>query len=526
MTVRDSHIRRTLEGGFLAAALFAASFAHMPAATAATADAFPRAEAERVLSFGYDVITERYLESVTPRHLALEGLRGLGSIDPGLAIEAADGSIRLSNAGGLVSVHAAPADDDADAWADLSVDLILAARAASPRLHDATSEDVYQAVFDAVLANLDKFSRYAGRKEAADHRASRNGFGGVGIRYTIENGRLMVQDVLRETPAELAGLRSGDQILRIDDVSVASLDGTRDAVRERLRGPMNSLLRLSVERAGRPLEISLRRGLVVPQTVTLDGLDAGIATIRIASFNQRTARGVAEAVDDAKRKLGRDFRGILLDLRGNPGGLLDQAVAIADLFMTRGRIVFTKGRHPEAMQNYTARGDDIADGLPIVVMVDGRSASAAEILSAALQDSGRAVVVGSASFGKGTVQTVIRLPNDGEMTLTWSRFHSPTGYALHGLGVLPTVCITDSAETADTALNQMLGRGGPIAAQLALWRSTPLEDEQGRNDLRALCPPASQRDWQVDDDVGRRLLGDHGLYARALSITAPKSASR
>src|SRR5262249_52074259 len=148
-------------------------------------------------------------------------------------------------------------------------------------------------------------------------------------------------------------------------------------------------------------------------------------------FNHQTTQNLADQILAARRAMGTGLRGVVLDLRGNPGGLLDQSVAVADLFMTDGPIVSTKGRNPDSVQFYRAAPDDILAGLPIVVLVNGGSASAAEIVAAALQDSGRAVVVGSASYGKGTVQTVLRLPNDGELTLTWAKLISPAGYTLH-----------------------------------------------------------------------------------------------
>jgi carboxyl-terminal processing protease len=483
-------------------------------------------EAERVFSYGYDVIQDRALEKVDAQALAIEGLRGLSTIDPALTIDSADGRVRLGTPDGIVAAYDAPPADDSAAWAALTVRLTNAGRAVSPAMARADNEAVYEAVFDSLLATLDHFSRYAGYDEARRHREQRNGFGGVGIRYSIEPDWLQVDEVLSDTPASEAGLRDGDRILAIDGQPVATIGPDRNDVRGRLRGAIDSPLRLTVDRAGIQRDIILHRGLVVPQTAFLDSTAEGIAHIRVSSFNQRTTRGVAEAVDDAKRRLGRDLRGVLLDLRGNPGGLLDQAVGVSDLFLTRGRIVFTKGRHPESQQSYVAHGGDILDGLPMTVLLDGRSASAAEIVSAALQDSGRAVLVGSSSYGKGTVQTVIRLPNQGEMTLTWSRFHTPSGYALHGLGVMPTVCVARRDEPGQDALNLALGTATDISAQLAQWRTVPLSDTISRKSLREHCPARSHSEWTNDLSAARALLLDHGLYARALALTRPQSAQR
>lgn len=494
--------------------------------TTAPVAVFMPDDARATLAFGLSSITERYLDSISAHAMAVEGLRGLSAIDAGLAVRETDGQVILSSPHRDILALPAPPEDDTEAWARLLVEMVLNARVVSPLLASVDNEGVYQAVFDSVLSRLDHFSRYAGAKEADEQRAGRNGFGGVGIRYLIHPERLEVQEVVPDTPASKAGLQSGDSIIGIDGESVFTIGQARQDFRERLRGPIDSRLTLTINRQGDVQDILLQRGLVVPVTVTLEGLDDGVAHIRISSFNRRTGDAVEEIIAEARDTLGQRFRGILLDLRGNPGGLLDQAVVVADLFMTRGRIVFTRGRHPDALQSYSARTGDIADGLPIAVTLDGGSASAAEIVAAALQDSGRAVVVGSSSYGKGTVQTVLQLPNRGEMTLTWSRFHSPSGYALHGLGVMPTVCVENSSETVDRAINATLAGTSRIPAQLAQWRNTPLEDTRTRQQLRTICPPTDQRSWTVDTQAALRLLSDHALYARALSLTTPQSASR
>lgn len=525
MTARTGFFR----GGMLAAAAVVGLLSFtLPEGAGAyqTAGGFHADEAERVFSYGFDIIQERALEDVDARTLALEGLRGLSSIDPALTVEVQDGVVRLSTVDRVLAAYDAPGENNADAWAALTVRLTSAAQTVSPALAETGNEEIYEAVFDSLLSTLDHFSRYAGAEEARRHREQRNGFGGVGIRYRIEPAWLQIDEVLPETPAAGAGLRDGDRVLRIDGVPVSVIGAKRGDIRDQLRGPIDSQLSLTIDRGGREREIVLRRGLVVPQTAFLDSTDDGIAHIRLTSFNQRTTRGVAEAMDQAKRRLGRSLRGVLLDLRGNPGGLLDQAVGVSDLFLTHGRIVFTKGRHPEARQSYSAHGGDIADGLPMTVLLDGRSASAAEIVSAALQDSGRAVLVGSSSYGKGTVQTVIRLPNQGEMTLTWSRFHSPSGYALHGLGVMPTVCVATRDDAPDDAVIAALSTATEVSSHLAQWRSTPLADKAGRQGLRDLCPPQSHSDWTNDLAAARDLLMDHAKYARALSLTAPQSARR
>ena len=219
-----------------------------------------------------------------------------------------------------------------------------------------------------------------------------------------------------------------------------------------------------------------------------DRTEGGVVILKVRSFNQDTARSLGAKLEEHHARLGKGLRGLILDLRGNPGGLLKQSVKVADLFLAQGRIVSTRGRHPNSVQYYDAGGRDLMQGLPIVVLVDGKSASAAEIVAAALQDRGRGVVIGTTSFGKGTVQTVIRLPNDGEITLTWSRIMAPSGYRLHGLGVRPTIC-TSGADAADPGLiAQAVAAKAKAARTLAAWRTPGLKDEQRRRGLRVLVP--------------------------------------
>ena len=243
-------------------------------------------------------------------------------------------------------------------------------------------------------------------------------------------------------------------------------------------------------------------------------VDDGLAIIKISSFNQNTAASVAEALESLHAAGADAIDGVALDLRGNPGGLLNQAVRVADLFLGEGGIVSTRGRHPDSVHHYTAGGRDLARGLSMVVLIDGKSASAAEIVVAALQDRGRAAVAGTTSYGKGTVQTVIRLPNEGEITLTWSRIFAPSGYTLHGLGVRPVICTS--------------GAKGEVAATSAAleWRHIPVKPDDLRDALRATCP-GEPRFATYELAVARRLLSDHQLYAQAVDAgTAPTTASR
>jgi len=480
-------------------------------------------EAEKTLAFGFGTIVERHLERFDAAAIALEGMHGLATLDPEISVMRIGDRITLSAPDRRVAEYPVPAADDVDAWARLTVTVALDARTMSAAVRDAPVEKIYEAVFDATLSKLDVFSRYAGAKEARDHRAARNGFGGIGIKYDLAEGGAVarITEVMEESPAGRAGFKVGDTISRIDGEPVSGLD--KDGISSRLRGSVGSDIHLTVAGASAAArQVTLHRALIVPETVTASIHD-GYAEFKISNFNQRTASSLATQLKAARTQLGAAIKGVVLDLRGNPGGLLDQAVQAADLFIADGPIVWTKGRHPLASQSYEARRGDIGEDLPVVVLVDGRSASAAEILAGALEDAGRAVVIGTNSYGKGTVQTVIRLPNDGEMTLTWSRFYTPSGYALHGLGVLPTICTFDSAIGADTVVDGLVHATvpAPVTARMAQWRTAKLEDTDLRKQLRSSCPAARHADSPVEMQVAERLLGDHAVFGQALALSAP-----
>ena len=322
------------------------------------------------------------------------------------------------------------------------------------------------------------------------------------------------------------------EVAVIDGAEITGLD--QADVTQKLRGDVGSDVGLDLkEPDGRIRSLLLHRSRVVPSTVTAFVRD-GILFAKVSSFNQRTTQSLDDEIHTAREELGRSLRGIVLDLRGNSGGLLDQAISVADLFLARGPILRTKGRHPGSFQFYEAHPGESGEGLKLVVLIDGRSASAAEIVAAALEDTGRAVLVGTNSFGKGTVQTVLHMPDDAEMTLTWSRYFSPTGYPLHGLGVLPAFCTSGASYSAASppplpSATQVLssGRGDgleKLALRLQSWRRPWVEKgESGRRALRALCPAETHENSPVDSEVAAALLSDPLLFGKALAAGAPPS---
>ncbi len=509
---------------WLAAGILLIAGACAPVSQAAVGDpGLGNPQADRVIGFGFGVIKERYLDHVGIGKVAFEAMRGLSVIDPALTVEQTEPRrIAVGYQNEALADYPTPADDDVDGWAALILTVARDASAISPELRNADNEKLYEAVFDSALAKLDMFSRYAGASEAREHRAARNGFGGIGVRYDLNPEDVVLTEVMPDTPAAHAHLQVGDHLTAIDGKALGGLD--QKIISNLLRGPIASRVSLTIRHPGaqQAATVGLQRSLIVPQTATMT-IDGGIATIAVSSFNQNTAASVTDDVKKAKATPG--FKGVVLDLRGNPGGLLDQGVAVADLFMDHGRIVSTRGRNPASVQQYDAKPGDPGEDVPVVVVVDGRSASAAEIVTAALQDSGRAVVVGTNSYGKGTVQTVVRMPNDDEMTLTWSRFYSPSGYPLHGLGVLPSICTADLHADAAALLEPVRDGRSTVAANIASWRATTIGETALRTQLRTACPAGKHTDAGLDLALARDLIEDQTLYAQALGLTAPVSTA-
>lgn len=480
----------------------------------------PTPVAEDMFFAGFSMLTERYIDAIPTSQLALDGLSGLASIDPAFAFEKTGTHLIVNRDGKELGRYPLPLEDDLNAWAVLTVDATDLGRKWSAQVRSTSQENIYQAVFDGMLSSLDLYSRYAGRDEAKRHRARREGFGGIGIRFSVKNGRVRVVKVTPRSPASQTGIEVGDLIVRIDN-STIDPNATSGDIVGLLRGPVSTAVHLTLERPGKLERIPARvvRDHIVPVTVK-DELENGILYLRIRGFNQNTAPSAMKKIEAALDNAGDRLKGIILDLRGNPGGLLNQAIDLANLFLKRGDIVRTRGRHPDSYQYYAADEPETLTKIPLVVLLDGKSASASEVLAAALQDRNRAVLLGTSSFGKGTVQTVLKLPNDGELTMTWSRLIAPSGYAWHGLGVHPNICTSGKIEhKSEDLIQAALDEQRLTAATFSRWRKPGVTDAAGRKKLRATCPPERHHDGD-DIALARRVLSDSGLYKRFLMPTA------
>jgi len=470
---------------------------------------------------GYDKISYYYIEPTNPERLGLAGLAKLASLDSSLGVERKGTSIVLTQNGVPIGRYDAPEAADASGWGGVTASALEAARRASPKIASTGEDQLDKVVFDGAISTLDRFSRYASPDAAREQRAERNGFDGIGVTLDSAETEVRILSVLPDGPAEHAGIRADDRIVTIDGTPTSTL--TRDQVVQRLRGPSGSRVVVGIERSGvsQPLTLSVSRAHIVLPTVATK-YEGKVAIFRISSFNQETFDQLDDAVDKARRQLGGKPAGMVLDLRDNPGGLLDQSVKVASLFMEGGTVVSTTGRLLESRKVYPASGSRRTEGVPLVVLVNGGSASASEIVAAALQDSGRAVVIGTSSYGKGTVQTVLHLENDGELTVTWAKLLTPEGYILHEHGVVPTVCTSDLGDDEQSVARAI--QAGTAAGTGLAARPRAALDEQGWTDLRKTCP--TQRvDRSIDLKIAERLLQDPGLYSRALAVT-PTPLSR
>lgn len=312
-------------------------------------------------------------------------------------------------------------------------------------------KELIENAINGALTGLDPHSSYMNAKAFKDMQIQTKGeFGGLGIEVSEDKGLIKVVSPIDDTPAARAGIKPGDIITALDGKTLIGLS-LNDAV-DKMRGPPNSKIVLTIKRASidKPLEVPLIRETIKIQVVKSRMEPNDIGYVRLSQFTEQADSGIKAAIKSMKAQNGGKLRGLILDLRNDPGGLLDQAVAVSSDFIDQGEIVSTRARHPEDSQRWDAKGDDILRGAPLVVLTNGGSASASEIVAGALQDHRRAIVLGTRSFGKGSVQTVIPLPGNGAMRLTTARYYTPSGRSIQGLGITPDVPVEESREDHQT----------------------------------------------------------------------------
>jgi carboxyl-terminal processing protease len=299
-----------------------------------------------------------------------------------------------------------------------------------------------ETAINGMLAGLDPHSSFMDSKSFRDMQVQTRGeFGGLGIEVTMEEGLVKVVSPIDETPAAKAGIQANDIITHLDDEAVQGL--TLNQAVEKMRGPVNTKIKLRVMRKGqdKPVEISITRDIIRVRAVRSNQQGDDVAYIKLTQFNEQTTDGLKKAIADLTAQIPADkLKGFILDLRNNPGGLLDQAISVSDVFLERGEIVSTRGRNVEETQRFNARAGDLTKGKPVIVLTNGGSASASEIVAGALQDHKRATVLGTRSFGKGSVQTIIPLgAGNGALRLTTARYYTPSGKSIQAKGIVPDI---------------------------------------------------------------------------------------
>jgi carboxyl-terminal processing protease len=312
-------------------------------------------------------------------------------------------------------------------------------------VEEISDEELIEAAINGMLTSLDPHSGYLDAKRYRDMQVQTKGeFGGLGIEVTMEDGLVKVVSPIDDTPAFRAGIQAGDVITHINKEPVLGMS-LAEAV-ERMRGPVDTSIALTLRRPGedQPIDVSMARAVITISPVRWSAEGGDVGYIRVTTFNEQTEAKLREAIEGLGSELGDKMKGVVVDLRNNPGGLLEQAVQVADTFLDRGEIVSTRGRRSDSIQRFNARQGDLLEGRPMVVLINGGSASASEIVAGALQDHGRAIVMGTPSFGKGSVQTIMPLPGHGAIRLTTARYFTPSGTSIQAKGITPDIEVRQS----------------------------------------------------------------------------------
>lgn len=508
------------------------------ASTAATTSQTALAEAgpdsallHSVISTALEFLTPRTLQPHTAQQFSLWGLGGLSATDPVFSVVEDPAGLRLMKGQTILLTRPVPASDDIRGWTDVDAALLTAAWNASGTIRASGYDGLVQSFFDELFNHLDPYSRYVAPSPAETDREARDGdLGGAGLTFGTgpapsrrrgAHSRIVVTAVNTNGPAWAAGVDVGDTVLAVDGQSVSRK--TPAEVGEMVRGKAGTTLRLklAMQPHGHIRTLTFRREQVPPETV-FAYTSGSLMILRITSFSAETAEEMSQYIDQASQS--KDFHGLILDLRGNRGGVLQQAVTAAALLLDHGVAVITKGRDPQANHIWAVQGGDMTGGIPVVILVDGRTASAAEILAAALADHRRAVVIGSATLGKGLVQTVAQLPDRGELFVTWSRVIAPGGWPLQGLGVMPQLCTSHGIADAQKQLDA-LKAGHPadasaVTAARAVRYPVPVPHIL---EIRRSCPAALGGD--TDLEAARAVLENNVAYTTALEMIPDDSGN-
>ena len=333
--------------------------------------------------------------------------------------------------------------DDSDVYKQLNLFGEVYERVRSEYVEKVSDKDLIEAAINGMLQSLDPHSSYLNADSFTEMKIQTKGeFGGLGIEVTMENGLVKIVSPIDDTPAAKAGLQSGDYISHIDEEPIMGL--TLSEAVDKMRGPINTELKITIIREGQEaFDLNLKRAIIKVTSIKAKK-EEDVAYIRITSFTQKTFKNLKKEYNKLSLEMKDNLKGLVLDLRNNPGGLLDQAVSVSNAFLERGEIVSTRGRDNKGEQRYNASKGDITNGLPIVVLINGGSASASEIVAGALQDHKRGILMGTQTFGKGSVQTIIPVTSKGAVRLTTARYFTPSGNSIQAKGISPDIYVPQS----------------------------------------------------------------------------------
>ena len=373
-----------------------------------------------------------------------------------------------------------------------------------------------ESAINGMLAGLDPHSSYMDPKSFRDMQVQTRGeFGGLGIEVTMEDGLIKVVAPIDDTPAAKAGVMANDIITHLDDEQVQGL--TLNQAVEKMRGPVNTKIKLKIMRKGqdKPVEVSITRDIIRVRAVKLRIEGEDIGYIRISQFNEQTTDGLKKAFAEIATKIPSEkLKGYVIDLRNNPGGLLDQAISVSDAFLEKGEIVSTRGRNADETQRFNARTGDLTKGKPVIVLINGGSASASEIVAGALQDHKRATLIGSRTFGKGSVQTIIPLgSNNGALRLTTARYFTPSGRSIQAKGITPDIEVLQDVPDELKARTDTKGE--------ASLRGHLKSDGQEQTGSQAYVPPDPKDDKALKEAMDLiRGIATHAAYPPSAKKTA------
>ena len=377
-------------------------------------------------------------------------------------------------------------------------------------VEDITDKELIENALDGMLSSLDPHSGFLNEERFNDMKVETRGeFGGLGIEVTMESGLVKVVSPIDDTPAFRAGIQAGDYISKIDNEAVMGLN-LSEAV-EKMRGKVGATIDLVILRKGEdaPIEITITRDIIRIKSVK-SRVEENVGYIRVTTFSQNTGAGVRKAIKDITKELGDSVVGYVLDLRNNPGGLLSQAIEVSDAFIDKGEIVSQRGRYKDSTERNNSTPGDLTDGLPIVVLINSGSASASEIVAGALQDHKRGIIMGTQSFGKGSVQTVMPLPGNAAMRLTTARYYTPSGRSIQGTGITPDI-IVEQAKVEVYNTNYDRRREADLRGSLKN-EDTKKQNKDASNDNK-------KTDKKDDDEKNEDKKQDYQL-TRALDLLA------